>query len=139
MVHHPGKQFDSLLEIYTCNYHFFFLKWGIFFADVISSLYWFMKYSRMFNCYNADAINFTIIQRYYLNNLYPDGERVSCSVVFHSLWPPVPLVHGILQARRLEWVAIPFSRGTSQPRDWAQVSCIADSLYYMSYNTCNAK
>ena len=34
-------------------------------------------------------------------------------------------VHGILQARILEWVAFPFSRGSSQPRDRAQVSCIA--------------
>ena len=33
-------------------------------------------------------------------------------------------VHGILQARMLEWVAIPFSRGYSQPRDWIQVSSI---------------
>ena len=31
-------------------------------------------------------------------------------------------VHGILQARILEWVAFPFSRGSSQPRDWTQVS-----------------
>ena len=31
-------------------------------------------------------------------------------------------VHGILQARILEWVAFPFSRGSSQPRDQTQVS-----------------
>ena len=31
-------------------------------------------------------------------------------------------VHGILQARILEWVAVPFSRGSPQPRDWSQVS-----------------
>ena len=31
--------------------------------------------------------------------------------------PPVCSVHGILQARILEWVAIPFSRGSSRPRD----------------------
>ena len=38
-------------------------------------------------------------------------------------------VHGILQARILEWVVIPFFRGSSEPRDWTQVSCIkADSL-----------
>ena len=38
-------------------------------------------------------------------------------------------VHGILQARILEWVAVPFSRGSSQPRDRTQVSHIAgDSL-----------
>ena len=39
--------------------------------------------------------------------------------------PPGSSVHGILQARVLEWVAIPFSRGSSQPRDQTQVSCIA--------------
>ena len=37
--------------------------------------------------------------------------------------------HRILQARILEWVAFPFSRGSSEPRDQTQVSCIAvDSL-----------
>ena len=39
--------------------------------------------------------------------------------------PPGFSVHGILQARILEWVAIPFSRASSQPRDWSQVSCAA--------------
>ena len=34
-------------------------------------------------------------------------------------------VHRILQARILEWAAFPFSRGSSQPRDRTQVSCIA--------------
>ena len=34
-------------------------------------------------------------------------------------------VHGILQARILEWVAYPFSVGSSQPRNWTGVSCIA--------------
>ena len=34
-------------------------------------------------------------------------------------------VHGILQARILEWVAFTFSRASSQPRDWTQVPCIA--------------
>ena len=38
-------------------------------------------------------------------------------------------VHGILQARVLEWVAIPFSRGSSQSRDRTQVSCIADGFF----------
>ena len=38
-------------------------------------------------------------------------------------------VHGIPQARILEWVAIPFSKGSSQPRDWTQVSHIAGSFF----------
>ena len=38
-------------------------------------------------------------------------------------------VHGILQARRLEWVAFPFFRGSSQPRDQAQVSHIVGGFF----------
>ena len=63
------------------------------------------------------------------------SESVSCLVMPNSAtpWtvcsPPGFSVHGILQARILEWVAIPFSKGFSQPRDQTQVSCIAaDSL-----------
>ena len=37
--------------------------------------------------------------------------------------PPGPSVHGILQARVLEWGAMPSSRGSSQPRDQTHVSC----------------
>ena len=39
------------------------------------------------------------------------------------------IVIGILQARTLEWVAFPFSRGSSQPRDWTQVSCLAVGFF----------
>ena len=42
---------------------------------------------------------------------------------------PGCFVHGILQARILEWVAIPFSRGSSQPRDGTQVSHIAGRFF----------
>ena len=46
-----------------------------------------------------------------------------------QLWDPMDCspagfsVHGILQARILEWVAMPFSRGSSWPRDWTCISC----------------
>ena len=46
--------------------------------------------------------------------------------------PPGSSVHGILQTRILEWVAMPFSRGSSRPRDQTHVSyvsCIADSFF----------
>ena len=39
-------------------------------------------------------------------------------------------VHGVLQARILKWVAIPYSRGSSQPRDGTQVSHIAGRFFY---------
>ena len=39
------------------------------------------------------------------------------------------LFMGILQARILEWIAMPFSRESSQPRDQAQVSCTAGGVF----------
>ena len=42
---------------------------------------------------------------------------------------PGSSVHGILQAKILEWVAIPFSRGSSRPRDRTQVYRIADNFF----------
>ena len=50
--------------------------------------------------------------------------------VYPTLCNPMDYtVHGILQARILEWVAIPFSRGSSQLRDLTQVSRIADGFF----------
>ena len=42
---------------------------------------------------------------------------------------PSSSVHGILQARILEWVAIPFSRGSCRPRDWTWDSCFAGRFF----------
>ena len=42
--------------------------------------------------------------------------------------PPGSFVHGISQARILEWAAISFYRGSFPPRDWTYVSCIAGSI-----------
>ena len=52
-----------------------------------------------------------------------------------TLWDPMDCsspgssVHGIFQARILEWFAIPFSRGSSQPRDRTQISCTAGRFF----------
>ena len=50
-----------------------------------------------------------------------------CDPVYCS--PPGSSVHGILQARILEWVAVCFSRGSSQPRDQTCVSCTAGRFF----------
>ena len=52
----------------------------------------------------------------------------SCLILFDTM---DCVVHGILQARVLEWVAFPFSRVSSHPRDWTQVSCIVGELLLM--------
>ena len=44
--------------------------------------------------------------------------------------PPGSSVHGMVQARILEWVAISFCKGSSQLRDQTQVSCIAGWFFY---------
>ena len=61
-------------------------------------------------------------------------ETVRCSVVSSYLWPhdcslPGSSVHGILQARILLWIAIPFSRGSSQLKDQIWVSCTVGRFF----------
>ena len=48
------------------------------------------------------------------------------------------IVHGIFQARILEWVAFLFSRGSSQPRDQTQASCITGG-FFTSWATREAR
>ena len=72
------------------------------------------------------------------NSLCVNGETGhGCSVVSYSLQPHVldcnPLgssVHGISQARRLEWVTISYSKGSFWSRDEAYVSCIDRQILY---------
>ena len=53
----------------------------------------------------------------------PTLQPIDCSLLGSS-------VHGILQAKMLERVAMPSSRGSFWPRDWTQVSCIARWILY---------
>ena len=69
-----------------------------------------------------------------------ESESVGCSVMSESLQPHGlynllgSSVHGILQVRMLEWVAVPFSRRSYQLRDWTWVSCIGRwILYHLSH------
>ena len=66
----------------------------------------------------------------YLNNISMGSEVLVtqlCLTLGHPTLGSLPCssVCVILQARTLEWVAIPISRGSSQPRDWTRVSCMA--------------
>ena len=74
--------------------------------------------------------------------MWRNRETPACSVCAKSLQsgptlrdpmdcsPPGSSVHGILQASIWECAAIPFSRGSSQPRDRTQVSCIGRQILY---------
>ena len=57
-------------------------------------------------------------------------RKVKVTQLCSTLCDPMDYtVHGILQARILEWVAFSFSKGSSQPRDWIRVSCIAGRFF----------
>ena len=60
--------------------------------------------------------------------------KVKCPTLCNPINCSLPgsSVHGIFQARVLEWVAISFSRGSSQPRDQTQVSCIIGRCFTVS-------
>ena len=60
----------------------------------------------------------------------PEVLKVKVTELCPTLCDPMDYrVHGILQARILEWVAFPFSRRSSQPRDQTQVSRITGGFF----------
>ena len=66
----------------------------------------------------------------------------SCSTLCNPIdcRPPGSSVHGISQARILEWVAISFSRGSSWSRDWTHVACVSCSSFVgrlILYHKCH--
>ena len=71
-----------------------------------------------FLCEDRSSLTIKVLVSQLCPTLY---DPMDCSL-------PGSLVHGILQARIVEWVAIPFSRGSFQPRDQTQVSYIALTL-----------
>ena len=85
-----------------------------------------------------------------LTPLYTHAKSLqSCPTLCDPTYcsPPGSCVHGILQARVLKWVAIPFSRGSSQPKDrtqgsrtagWFFTSWATREALYTSYQVANA-
>ena len=73
-----------------------------------------------------------IFHAYHLNLLKKESEVTqSCPTLGNPMdcSPPGSSIHGIFQARVLEWVAISFSRRSSLPRDWTWVSCIVSRCF----------
>ena len=79
-----------------------------------------------------ELINWKISFLHYSQKIFKEKQlkvkilvAQSCPTLCDPRSPPGSSVHGILQARILEWVAIPFSRGSFQPRDGTLISWIA--------------
>ena len=77
--------------------------------DQIVNIYWIIEKAREFQ-----------------KNIWSEVKVAQLCLILCDLMDYI--VHGILQARILEWVAVPFSRGSSQPRDGTHVSHIAGGL-----------
>ena len=80
------------------------------------------------------CITFARMSQFFFSNLlsYSEVKLIqSCPHLCNSMGCSLPgsSVHGILQSRILEWVAISFSRGSSWSRDWTQVSCSVSRLF----------
>ena len=73
-------------------------------------------------CYLGMVSNLSLVPKKLLSSCPALCHPMDCNL---SGFP----VHGILQARIVEWVATPFSGRSSQPRDQTQVSCIAGRLF----------
>ena len=89
-----------------------------------ASVYPFVKAERRFQLF---TVNHRKPQQ---PNLSISGGSVKVAQLCPTLCDPMDYtVLGILQARILEWVAVPFSRGSSQPRDQTQFSHIAGRFF----------
>ena len=88
---------------------------------------WWLQTSKLYNLFLVQPVRISWIERLLERKSRVKVKSLSyvrlCNPMDCS--PPSSSVHGILQARILEWVAISFSRGSSQPRERIQVSCIA--------------
>ena len=80
---------------------------------------------RLSHCHWYFAIGFSLLQ--HMKKKVAQSCPTLCDTMYCS--SPGFSVHGILQARTLEWEAISFSRGSSGPRDRTQVSCIAGRFF----------
>ena len=119
--------------------------------DAMILVFWMLSFNPAFS-----LSSFTFIKRLFSSSLLSAIRVVSSAYLklliflyikkmwkwksLNCVWLRDPMdytVHGILQARILEWVAFPFSRGSSQPRDWTQVSRITGG-FFTSWTTREA-
>ena len=113
-------------------------------AEIPTFLHWgsYLSLGKVHGSYSNSKSKFERIIYNVMGVAYPFGHALcnawkwkwvthSCPTLCNPMNCNLPgsSVHGILQVRILEWVAIPFSRGSSQPRDQTQVSHIAGGFF----------
>ena len=86
-----------------------------------------LMYILLWKCFNVLSLNLSPVFESEVKVFVAQLRPILCKPMDRT--PPGFSVHGILQARILEWVAISSSRGSSQRRNWTQVSWIADRFF----------
>ena len=123
-----GRAISNIFVYFSFYFHYS-RKWNK------KKMLWFMSKSvlHIFSSKSCVVSGLIFMSLIHLSFVYDisESERLSCSVMSYSLWPmecSLP-VHGILQTRILEWLAISFPRRSSWPKGWSQVSCIAGGFF----------
>ena len=134
---------DILYNMWNIANVFNNYKWNGTFKNCESLLYTWNLYNIIYQVKWSESrsvVSHSLWPHGVYSNLCSQLLEVKCKSLSHvrSLWLMDYIVRGILQARILEWVAFPFSRGSSQPRDWTQVSCIA-GRFFTSWSTREAQ
>ena len=117
-VHRVAKSWTWLKQLSTSTHTCFCLKSFSLFSS------FFLK-----KCLDSSLLSFS---ESVSNNCLLFSREV-VSNYFVTPWTvahQAPLSMGFPQARRLEWIAISFSRESSQPRDWTWISCLSRRILY---------
>ena len=127
----PGNlPYPEIEPVSLCITGGFFTRWTI--GEAVTHPI-FSAYLLLFHLYSNDSNLYhqrgpaLQISKATLNHVIADCSVAQCLTLCDPMNYNLPgsSVHGILQTRILEWVAISFSRGSSQPRDQTRVACIA--------------
>ena len=113
------------------------LVW-IYIIQLMKRIYMDMYINTYTYMYSIKHIYVFDVEIWYFDMFYTSNSSSSAVLVAQSYLtlcdpmdciPPGSSVYGTLQARILEWVAIPFSMGASKPRDWTWISCIEERFF----------
>ena len=118
----------DLLDFLFWIIFFFLYNWYIHCVSLQCAVKWLGVYCQIFIPMKLVNTSFTSHNQHFALVMVSECVKVAQSCL--TLCDPMDYaVHGLLQARVLEWVAFPFSGASSQLRDQTQVSCIAGGFF----------
>ena len=122
-MQHNSHMYQYTVSLQHRNLPFlsFLIFFILFFILSLNNFFSFFRDFRMIQSHNSKIL--IIYTTYMCVWLVTQSCLTLCDPMDYSL--PGSSIHGILQARILEWVTISFSKESSQPRDWTYVFCVS--------------